>query len=196
MLSEDQGGEVVRYAREVVEARTSGEETPEPPEKDFFGEKKGVFVTLNKNDDLRGCIGITQPEYTLSEAIKRAASSCIQDPRFPPLEKGELDKVTVEVTVLTEPELIDVENPEEYVEKIEIGRDGLLIKRGPSQGLLLPQVPVEQSWNAEEFLNGLCQKAGLTPNTWKDDSAKIYRFQGQIFAETSPNGEVREREIT
>lgn len=195
MLSEEQGAKVVEFAREVVEARTSGEDVPEAPEEDFFEEKKGVFVTLKKDGELRGCIGITQAEYPLKGSIKRAASSCIKDPRFPPLEAKELDKVTVEVTVLTEPELVEADEPEGYIEKIEIGEDGLLLKSGKSQGLLLPQVPVEQGWNGEEFLKGVCQKAGLAPDAWRKENTKLYKFQGQIFKEKEPKGEIVEREI-
>lgn len=195
MLSENQGKKVVKYAREVVEARISGEGVPEPPEKDFFEEKKGVFVTLKKDGELRGCIGITQAEYPLKESIKRAASSCIKDPRFPPLQTEELEKITVEVTILTQPELIEVDESEDYPEKIEIGEDGLLLKSGRSQGLLLPQVPVEQDWNEEEFLKGVCQKAGLAPSAWKNTDRDLYKFQGQIFKEKEPKGEILERKI-
>jgi len=117
------------------------------------------------------------------------------DPRFPPLEIGELNRVIIEVTVLTKPEIITVDDPKDYVEHIKIGRDGLIVEQGFYKGLLLPQVPVEQGWDKEEYLSHTCMKAGLMPDAWFDKSTKIYRFSGQIFTETVPDGEIKEKKI-
>ena len=86
--------------------------------------------------------------------------------------------------------LIEVKNPREYPEKIEVGKDGLIIENGPWKGLLLPQVAVEFKWDAREFLENLCLKAGLTPDCWLDRNARIWKFQAEIFAEEEPNGKV------
>jgi len=117
------------------------------------------------------------------------------DPRFPPLEIDELDRIIIEVTVLTKPEVIKVDDPKDYVEHIKIGRDGLIVEQGFYKGLLLPQVPVEQGWDKEEYLSHTCMKAGLMPDAWFDKSTKIYRFSGQIFTETVPDGEIKEKKI-
>jgi len=95
-----------------------------------------------------------------------------------------------EVTVLTPPVKIDVSDPTEYLKKIKVGRDGLIIRHSFSSGLLLPQVPVEYGWNVEEFLQHTCEKAGLSRDTWKNESVKIEKFEGIIFKEETPNGAI------
>jgi uncharacterized protein (TIGR00296 family) len=108
------------------------------------------------------------------------------------LADTELDSILVEVTVLTKPELIKVKKPSEYPAQISIGRDGLIVEQSFYKGLLLPQVPIEQGWNTEEFLSHTCIKAGLPPDAWFEKSTKISKFQGQIFTETKPHGSVKE----
>lgn len=110
--------------------------------------KCGVFVTINRvrdgREELRGCIGYPTPELPLIEAaLDAAVSASTRDPRFSPVEKDELEEITVEVSVLTPPTLIMVKDPQEYPQKVEIGRDGLIVEQGWLKGLLLPQVPVE-----------------------------------------------------
>ena len=117
------------------------------------------------------------------EALIEAAISVCNDPRFPPLSEDELNQITIELSILTEPELIKVKDPREYLEKIEIGKDGLIIKRGVFSGLLLPQVAVEQEWSVEQFLENICLKAGLTIDSWMDENSKIYKFQAEIIHE-------------
>jgi uncharacterized protein (TIGR00296 family) len=99
----------------------------------------------------------------------------------------------VEITVLTPPEPIGAETPEERLNEIEIGKHGLIIERGPHGGLLLPQVPVEQGWGKEEFLEGLCMKAGLPRDSWRDMKTMLSSFQGVIFSEKEPGGTVEKR---
>jgi len=187
MLTQEQGAFLVKFARGVIESFVKGEEI-KIPEKcpAVFAERRGVFVTLEKypSGELRGCIGLPYPEKPLLEAVKEAAMSATQDPRFPPLGKDELDKITVEVSVLTEPERIDFKTPEELLEKIELGKDGLILKKGWNSGLFLPQV-WEKLPTKEEFLENLCYKAGLyDKNCWKD--AEIFKFQVQAFKEKEP----------
>ena len=172
----------VKEARKVIEASFKGE-SYRPQLKG----KSGVFVTLNKNGLLRGCIGFTLP-VELSTGLRDAALSAMRDPRFPPLEEKELGEVTIEVSLLTPPEL--VEGP---LKDIEIGRHGLLLRKGFRSGLLLPQVAVEQQWGVEEFLDGCCMKAGLAPGEWKD--AEVYRFEGIVFGEETPGGKVVKRNL-
>ena len=184
----EEGEKLVRYARRVIENHVNGRDTEEM---ENFDEKRGVFVTLHTYPDkmLRGCIGIPEPVMPLNKAIKEAAISACHVPRFPPLGREETDSVVVEVTVLTPPQLLKCK-PDEYMECIEIGKDGLIVERGYYRGLLLPQVPVEYGWDVETFLQHTCMKAGLPADAWKDEKTRLYKFQGEIFAEEEPKGRV------
>ena len=181
----------VRTARKVIEHYLKTKEIIYPDEIKKYKEKRGVFVTLRKGKELRGCIGFPRPIYPLYKALVLASIySATEDPRFEPLKLEELNKVTIEVNILTEPELIKVNDPLEYPEKIKIGKDGLLLEYGIFSGLLLPEVPVEEGWNETEFLSYLCLKAGLPPDCWIKYPVKIYKFQSIIFKEKEPLGEV------
>jgi len=107
------------------------------------------------------------------------------------MKADELDHVVFEVSVLTPPELVEVENPKEYPSKIKVGQDGLIVERSYCKGLLLPQVPVEWKWDDEEFLCQCCIKAGLPPDSWLLKGTKIYKFSSIIAQETSPSGPVK-----
>jgi len=197
MLSYEEGKKAVNYARKIVEQKVKNDKTPPSDLKGVFNEKQGAFVSIHTHPDhdLRGCIGIPLPIMPLKEAIAEGARSATRDPRFLPLEEKELSNIIIEVTILSKPELIKVDQPREYPKKIEIGRDGLIVEQGFYKGLLLPQVPVEQGWDKEEFLSNTCMKAGLLPDAWLDNSTKISRFSGQIFTETIPGGEIKEKKI-
>jgi len=146
--------------------------------------KRGVFVTLHKNNELRGCIGYPLAVMKLGQGLVQAArSAAFKDPRFPPVKKEELPFIKMEVSLLTVPELIKVKKPAEYAEKIEVGRHGLMIEKGMNSGLLLPQVATENNLNSEEFLMMLCQKAGIPSNSWKAEDAKIYSFEADVVSE-------------
>ena len=123
--------------------------------------------------------------------IDSAINASTGDPRFEPMNAGELDKSVFEVSVLTPPERVQVSNPKEYIKSIKVGEDGLIIESGYYKGLLLPQVPVEWGWCEEEFLCQCCMKAGLPPDSWLTKDAKIYKFRAIIFEEETPNGEVK-----
>ncbi len=156
----------------------------------------GVFVTLNNPLGLRGCIGYPLPNQKLFNALIEASiAAATEDPRFPPVKIEELDQITFEVTILTQPQEILVSDPNEYPLKIKVGRDGLIVKRGSNSGLLLPQVPLEYSWTEEEFLGHTCEKANLPWDCWKDKKTQIQKFEGIIFKEERPNGDVLREEI-
>lgn len=141
-------------------------------------EKRGVFVTLKKHDELRGCIGYIMPIEPLYKAvIEMTISSSTKDPRFLPVSKKELKDISIEISALTP--LIPVENPNQ----IEVGKHGLYITRGGRSGLLLPQVATENKWNRDEFLSQTCRKAGLPQNAWNEKGTKTYTFTAQIFSE-------------
>ena len=197
MLSLEEGTQATQLARDTVELYVRTGKEPSPNLLGPFKEKRGVFVTLHTypTEDLRGCIGLPHPVMPLQDAIVSAAVSATQDPRFPPLGACELDTIIVELTVLTPPVLIRVSHPKEYVDRIVIGRDGLIVEQGIYKGLLLPQVPLEQGWDVEEFVSHTCLKAGLLPDAWCDPLTKIYHFSGQIFTENKPHGEIKERHL-
>jgi len=197
-LSDSDGVLLVKTARQAVtEFLSNGNQIRLEAELEKkFSFDSGVFVTLNKPDGLRGCIGFPMPEKKLSRAIVEGAiAAATEDPRFPPVTTKELDDIMFEVTVLTPPMEIDVSDPIEYLSKIKVGRDGLIIRHSFSSGLLLPQVPVEYGWNVEEFLQHTCEKAGLARDTWKNESVKIEKFEGIIFKEETPNGQVVREKI-
>ena len=201
-LSLEEGKFLVELAREAVEEHLKNRKSIMVPEdaSEKLLQRCGVFVTINSlkrgEKRLRGCIGYPYPATPLAQAvIESAISSATQDPRFHPLSADELDDVVFEVSVLTPPQIIKAEKPSEYPAKIKVGEDGLIIERGMFKGLLLPQVPVEWKWNEEEFLCQCCIKAGLPPDCWLMESAKIYKFQAIIFEEEKPRGEIKRKAL-
>ncbi|MBN2423306.1 AmmeMemoRadiSam system protein A [Candidatus Woesearchaeota archaeon] len=195
MLSPEEGKILVKFARESIKTSFS-DKSPETETIKKFSKNQGVFVTLHKHGNLRGCIGYPEPVFPLNRAIMQAArAAAFQDPRFPPLQENELNEIDIEISVLTVPQLIEVDKSEDYLGKIKIGEDGLIIRTGFGSGLLLPQVFPEYNATPKQALEMTCQKAGLPSNYWKKiKEAKIYKFQAQIFGEIKPNGEVEERE--
>jgi uncharacterized protein (TIGR00296 family) len=197
-LSLQEGKFLIDLARNTVKRYLETGKTVKAPEdttKKLF-EHCGVFVTINslKNGEkkLRGCIGYPYPTSPLVEAvIDSAINAATRDPRFYQLSSSELDKVVFEVSVLTPPEEVEVGNPKEYLAKIKVGEDGLIVEKGGYKGLLLPQVPVEWEWCEEEFLCQCCVKAGLPPDSWLMKGTKIYKFQAIVFEEETPQGEVK-----
>jgi uncharacterized protein (TIGR00296 family) len=197
MLNLDEGKKAVLFARKVVEQFVKDNKIKDLGLGKSFLEKQGAFVTLHTfpEHNLRGCIGIPLPVLPLGDAIAEGAKSATRDPRFPPLEENELDDIIIEVTILSKPEIIKIDKPEEYLSNIEIGRDGLIVEQGFFKGLLLPQVPIEQGWGKEEFLSNTCIKAGLMPDAWKNENIIISKFTGQIFSEIEPRGRIEEKNL-
>ena len=199
MLTNSEGEMAVKLARKAIkECLENGKKIKPENLTPIFREKRGVFVTLNKKKEikeLRGCIGRPYPVMRLGEAIITSAiNAALEDLRFDPVRKEEINDIAIEVTVLTVPELIK-EKPQKIPEKIVIGRDGLIVATERSQGLLLPQVAVEHNFDAMEFLCQTSMKAGLMPDAWLT-GAQVYSFEGQIFEELQPGGEIREKLLT
>jgi uncharacterized protein (TIGR00296 family) len=198
MLTKSEGETAVRLARNAIEEciRNGNKLDPEELPR-VFKEKRGVFVTLHKKNgrkELRGCIGRPYPVLPLGEAIILSAiNAAREDPRFKPVKPEEIDELVIEVTVLTIPKRIKAK-PRDLPDKIEIGRDGLIVSTGMNSGLLLPQVAVEHGFDCTEFLCQTSMKAGLMPDAWIN-GADVYSFEGQIFEEIRPGGEVREKDI-
>lgn len=201
-LTRKDGEFLVKLARKAVEERLRTGRAIEVPEgtPPRLLERCGVFVTLNSlrraKKELRGCIGFPYATAPLARAvIESAINSATQDPRFSPISLGELDHIVFEISVLTPPELMRIEKPQDYPSKIKVGRDGLIVEKGYYKGLLLPQVPVEWNWDEEEFLCQCCLKAGLQPDCWLTKGTKIYRFSCVIAQETAPKGEIVIRDM-
>ncbi|MCS7110058.1 MAG: TIGR00296 family protein [Candidatus Caldarchaeum sp.] len=193
-MEDEKGKILVGLARSAVYYFLEHGKLIEPPEKDWLFKKSGVFVSIYEfpTRDLRGCIGYPLPVFALGEATVRAAvAAAVDDPRFPPLEKHELANVVFEVSVLTEPVEINVEKRKELHNDVKVGEDGLIVETPHGSGLLLPQVPIEFGWSAEEFLSHLCIKAGLNPTYWVYGEMRLFRFGAEVFAETSPEGDVK-----
>lgn len=197
MLTLKEGKLLVRLARKTIETYLRDDKKPQVPKVPTkLRERRGVFVTLSKEGELRGCIGHPLPTTPLVDAvIDSAISSATRDPRFPPVTPGELPALEVEVSVLSKPGPIKVKNPREYPKHIVIGRDGLIVEWSGYAGLLLPQVPIEWGWDAEEFLSHACMKAGLMPDHWLQEGVRISKFSAQVFRERRPSGEVEERKM-
>ncbi len=184
-LTLKEGKELIKLARDAIYSKLFGKEPAVSDAlKKKFSEKRGVFVTLKRNNELRGCIGYVEALFPLYDAIIKAAkAAAFSDPRFSSLMGNEFKDIKIEVSVLTKPELIDISEPEEYLKKIKVGSDGLIVSGMYGSGLLLPQVATENGWNAEEFLEHTCIKAGLYKEAWKESNVKVYRFQAQVFDE-------------
>jgi uncharacterized protein (TIGR00296 family) len=179
MFTLEDGKLAVEIARKTIENFLKDNKKPEFNVPEHFNNKSGVFVTLNSHPkhDLRGCIGYPEPFAPLIDAITDSAiNAATRDPRFPSVKLKDMDKIVVEVSLLTPPEQIEVKKPQEYLNKIKIGRDGLIVEKGMFRGLLLPQVPVEWKWGVEEFLSHTCMKAGLSGDCWLEENVKFYKF--------------------
>ena len=139
---------------------------------------RGAFVTLNERGQLRGCIGYVSANQPLFETIRGAAiSAALKDPRFPAVTENELDQLTYEISVLSPFHRIS------NTEQIEVGKHGLLIRKGLNEGLLLPQVATDNHWDRLTFLEQTCRKAGLPLNAWKDADTDIFVFSAFVFGE-------------
>jgi AmmeMemoRadiSam system protein A len=181
MNKKDQGL-LLKLARNTLEA-SFNDTDPDTSMVSHLTQLRGCFVTLHKHNKLRGCIGFPKPIMPLYEQIIAAAkAAAFEDPRFQPLTKSELKDVIIEISILTRPELIKVNTPDEYLNNIIIGRDGLIIQ-GRSSGLLLPQVATEYTFNPKQFLECVSEKAELDKDAWKDPENKIYKFRAEIFSE-------------
>jgi uncharacterized protein (TIGR00296 family) len=195
--SDDDGVFLVNLARRTVDSIVKTSRKTKTPEDtpEHLRAKSGVFVTLNSvlggKVTLRGCIGRPYPSSPLVEAtIDSAVDSAINDPRFPAVTPKELDTIVVDLSVLTPPKKIEYSKPEELLDLVKVGRDGLIAVRGMFRGLLLPQVPVDWKWNTQEFLEHTCNKAGLSADMWKDPETEFMSFQAEIFGEDKPRGNI------
>lgn len=189
----DRDGEIaVTFARSVIERHLDDQATPAGPSRSSpLSDRRGAFVTLEADGELRGCIGRPYPAQTGIEAIRESAiGAATDDPRFPPVTTSELSNITVEVSVLGSPEPIRPDSGS-IDGHLRIGRHGLIVSDEHRSGLLLPQVPVTRDWTAPEFLSQTCRKAGMAGDCWRDGTVTVERFTANVFAETVPAGPVQ-----
>jgi len=150
---------------------------PATPSDQALLQERGVFVTVTKKGELRGCIGYVMPLKPLYQAVAEVArAAALEDPRFPPVTAKELDQLEYEISVLSPfRRLLDVK-------QIEIGRHGLLMRQGSKEGVLLPQVAVQQHWDRHTFLEQAALKADLPAQAWRDDDTDIFTFSALVFS--------------
>lgn len=180
-LSEDDKKVLMDIARKTIHCKVKGEKLPEfKVDSPILKENRGAFVTIKEHGQLRGCIGYIEgikPLYITIQEMAEAAA--LRDPRFPPVTSGELDKLELEISVLTPLRKI------KDINEVEIGKHGIVLKKGYHQGVFLPQVATEQGWDRITFLEEICHKAGIyDKNCWKDRDAEIYIYSADVFCET------------
>lgn len=185
MTTSQERTQLLQIAREAIMAHVTGVAgvtggaLAAADRTDLSVRRGGVFVSLHKHGQLRGCIGHLESDDSLIRVVARCAvAACSADPRFPPVAPGELRQLQVELSVLGPLE------PAAGPADIEIGRHGLLVEMGRQRGLLLPQVAAEQQWDAQTFLGQTCRKAGLPEDSWqRGGSVEVWRFEAEVFAD-------------
>ncbi|HEX7419074.1 MAG TPA: AmmeMemoRadiSam system protein A [Thermoanaerobaculia bacterium] len=181
MLNKIQRTTLLQIARDSIAAVLEGRraDLTQYTLDDDLRRPAGAFVTLNDRDgELRGCIGSIEPVAPLFQAVSSSAvSAAVRDPRFPPVKRDELPSLHLEISVMGP--IMAVKD----VNEIEVGRDGLIIRRGHNAGLLLPQVGTDYGWDRETFLSQTCVKAGLPPIAWRSPDTRIERFYAEVFGE-------------
>jgi AmmeMemoRadiSam system protein A len=176
-LSPEEKETLHEVAFQAIRCRCLGEPMPDiEVEAPRLKEPGAAFVCIHKGRDLRGCIGVLEARMPLWETIRKmAVEAAFGDPRFCALATDELDKIDIEISVLTP--MRRISDPSE----IEIGKHGLFIRKGFRSGLLLPQVATEQDWDREQFLKWTCCKAGLPEKAWKQKGVELYVFSADVF---------------
>jgi len=178
LLNKGQQKLLLGLARKAIEHYLkTGKTLKVKTEDEELKRKKGAFVTLKADEQLRGCIGYPLPYKPLYETIiDSAISAATQDFRFEPLSLEELPEIKIEISVLSLPQ------PIKDIKQVEVGKHGIIVSKGPCRGLLLPQVPVEWNWDLETYLSHGCLKAGLDEDEWKK-GAQVEIFSAQVFSE-------------
>jgi len=177
VLRDEEKDVLVDIVKKTIQCKLDGKRSPGfQTESETLKEKSGAFVTLKKDGRLRGCIGYIEAKKPLYKTIEEMAiAAAFNDPRFPPLMRDELERLTLEISVLTPLKII------KNISEIVVGVHGIYIEISNRSGLLLPQVAIEYKWDVWTFLEETCCKAGLSPDAWKDEDTKIYIFSADVF---------------
>jgi uncharacterized protein len=187
-ISDESGKFLLKFVRETILkelAKNQDTDISSPPEqlKAELKENRGVFVTLNKNGQLRGCIGNIEPVKSIFDGVSdNAKNAAFHDPRFSPLAQDELGSVQIEVSILTRPEPLKYNDAKDLIKKLRPGIDGVIIRKQARVATFLPQV-WDQLEAPDAFLSHLCAKAGLFPDEWKKGSLEVLTYQVQFFEE-------------
>jgi AmmeMemoRadiSam system protein A len=185
MLNDVDKTTLLTIARATLESRLFSQAIPECHiSSEALLERKGAFVSLHKGEELRGCIGRLYPDRELYKVVQHCIlSAAFEDGRFFPVIKDELRDLCIEVSVLSPFHRI------RQIEEIEVGKHGLFIAQGQSQGLLLPQVATQYGWDRMMFLIQTCRKSGLPDAAWQDPHTIIHTFEAEVFSEISSGKE-------
>lgn len=177
-LSATDRAALLGIARGAVLAHLRLAPAPALPAAGPLAEERGAFVTLHVGPELRGCIGTFQPRGSLAATVARmAVAAASEDPRFRAVAPEDVAELRVAVSALAPP------HPIADPRRVEIGRQGLVVRRGWHRGTLLPKVAVERGWDAEEFLKHTCLKAGLHPRAWEEPDVEIEAFEAEEFGD-------------
>ena len=177
LLTQQEKDYLKKLAYKSIQTKLDGDPAPDLAiESEILKKNCGAFVTIKIGGELQGCIGYIRGIKPLYEAIiEMARAAAFEDPRFPQLEKSQLDKIDIEISVLSP--LNKITN----LDEIEVGRHGLVVRQGIYSGLLLPQVATEYNWDRETFLRHTCIKAGLPENAYKETETEIMIFSAEVF---------------
>lgn len=185
-LTQAQQDYLLALARKAVGRYLEKKETLEVDDEDLdpaLKKERGCFVTLNKQEDLRGCIGHIEPQESLYKAvIDNAINAAVNDHRFNSVTSDELDQIAIEISILTVPQEVEFNSGQELKEKLREGVDGVILKRGVYQSTYLPQV-WDQLPDREEFLRRLCRKGGMSQDCWQDPATEVHVYQAFVFSE-------------
>lgn len=174
MIDRNERSELLKIARDSLESAFSGNAVIIP----HTDIRRGAFVTLRKNGELRGCIGYLEGiEPLYNEIFSLSRSAAFEDYRFLPLKEEELPLISIEISIMTEPRLI------KGLDEFELIRDGIILKAQGRKAVFLPQVAEETGWTKEQMLSALSRKAGLSSDAWKDDGSEFWTFQAEVFSE-------------
>jgi MEMO1 family protein len=182
-LNGHEKNELLALARKSVEYAVREKKAYEPTASasEVLNQERGAFVTLRESGELRGCIGYTSAAKPLYMTVRDTATlAALRDSRFQPVSASDLPQLEYEISVLSPlRRVLDVQ-------QIKVGQHGLLMKNQDHEGLLLPQVPVEERWDRQRFLEETCAKAGMRSGCWKDENTDIFMFTAVVFGENRP----------
>jgi MEMO1 family protein len=191
-LNGHEKNELLALARKSVEYAVREKKAYEPTASasEVMNQERGAFVTLRKSGELRGCVGYTSAIKPLYVTVRDTATlAALRDSRFPPVSASELPQLDYEISVLSPlRRVLDVG-------QIKVGQHGLLMRNGADEGLLLPQVPVEERWDRQKFLEETCHKAGMPSACWKDENTDIFKFTAVVFGENRPQAPMPETSL-
>jgi len=172
---------ILDLSRRSLESFVRGIESQNAPVDDPYLQTQlyGLFVSLHRKQELRGCVGTCKPRDRLCELlVEMTQAAASRDTRMTPITTSELDEITIDVSVLSP--LVRTESPMSLM----VGKHGLHVARGRQRGVLLPQVPIQYGWDIRTFLEQTCVKAGLPQDAWADPDTEVSAFTALVIEET------------